>query len=102
MKNKKLQQYISKEDNNSFSINLFDLNEITQIVYGTAIEMGLVEKNSTFGLSVDGKLTPQEEQYVIEAKTNEVMEASKYYALMNDMCKKGYIDKGKYSIKAFW
>lgn len=101
MKGKKIDQFIDiKED--TFFIDVFDLEQITKIAYGTPIEMGLVQKNSEVFFDIDGKLTNQEDYELSEAKINEVLECSKYHLVLNDLSRKGLLKNGKYKIKAFW
>ncbi len=102
MKKEKNSSYIKKIDDENFSINLFDLNSMTKTVYGTPIEMCLVQKNSTFVIDVTTSLTEDEIFELQSLKHNERAEANRYYIVLNDLCKKGYLHSGRYHIEAYW
>ncbi len=102
MKKEKISSYIKKIDDENFSINLFDLNNITKIVYGSPIGMCLVQKNSTLTIDVQKTLTEEENFELQSAKYNERAEFNRYYIILNDLCKKGYLQQGRYQIQAYW
>lgn len=98
----KIMNFINKLNDNEYTIHIFDLNEITKIIYGVGIDLTLVEKNTEVNYYIDGNLTREESMYVDTAILNESAEKDIYKYVLNDMCKKKKIPIGKYRIQAFW
>lgn len=100
--NIEINHFIKKISENNFTINVFDLNKITKIVYGVPIEMVLVYNNTIVEFSVNKNQSNEEREEIVSAITNESLEKSKYNIILNDLCIKNQIPIGEYKIEVKW
>ncbi len=102
MFNSKIADFFHKMNDGQYSIDIFDLNKVTKIVYGVSIDLALIENNTETKFFVDGILNEEEGLSVKDAILNESAEKDIYKLIFNDISKRGYIPKGLFIVKAYW
>lgn len=102
MFNSKIADYFQKINENSYSIDIFDLNKVTKIIYGVSIDLALIENNTETKFIVDGNLTEEDKLSVDDAILNESAEKDIYKSIFNDISNREYIPKGIFIVKAHW
>ncbi len=98
----KITEFFQKNDEGQYEINIFDLNKVTKIIYGVAIDLALVENNTEIKVVVDGSLNEDEELLIQDAILNESAEQDVYKLIFNDISKREHIPKGVFIIKSYW
>lgn len=89
----KIQSYITTEQ--TFHIDAYDMENITEEVYGKMIEM-LGSKNSTHQYTVKSTLSDNDNKKLQQAIKSGYLEYEYYTVILNDLCQKGYIQSGNY------
>lgn len=95
-----IQSFISTEK--TFHIDAFDLQEITLLVYGVTIEMLESPNDTTHEFTVNSTLDKYEQEYVNNAIQNKYLECYNFGSILNDLCNKNFIEKGKYFVRMSW
>lgn len=86
----------------TYHIDSFDMKTITQKVYGKRIEVGESPNDTTHEYDVDGVIEDYDEEELQEAINTSYMAAWQYGLIFNDLCRKGYLDKGEYFMRVSW
>ncbi len=98
----KIADFFQKMNDGQYSINIFDLNKVTKIIYGVSIDLALIENNTETKFFVDGTLSEEDVLSVKDAILNESAEKDIYKLIFNDISNRGCIPKGLYIVKANW
>ncbi len=102
MFNSKIADYFHKIDEKTYSIDIFDLNKVTKIIYGVSIDLALIENNTETTFVVDGELTEEDKLSIQDAILNESAEKDIYKLIFNDISNRECIPKGIFIVKAHW
>ena len=95
-----VQSYIEQEK--TFSIDAFDLEEITKSVYSSSIEMLESSNDTTHQYNVDTSEDEYSKKTLENAIKNGYLEHWNYSCILNNLCTKGLIEKGKYFVRMSW
>jgi hypothetical protein len=96
----KVQSYVSTEQ--TFHMDAFDMEEITQMVYGSRIEMLESPNDTTHEFTVKAKLDDYDKETVQEAIKDGYLACYSYGAILNDLCEKTLIKPGNYFLRMSW
>ena len=95
-----VQSFIEQEK--TFQLDAFDLEKITQTVYGKSIEMLESSNDTTHEYEVKSNLDKNGQKTLAESIKNGHLEYWQYSCILDDLCQKGLIDKGKYFVRMSW
>jgi hypothetical protein len=96
-----LQAFVTPQ--HTFHIDAFDLQEITQLVYGKEIEMLESPNDTTHEYTAQaGALEAYDQKALDEAIECGSLECWQYRVILNDLCNKGYLTAGEYFIRMSW
>lgn len=96
----KVQGYISTEQ--TFHMSAFDMEEITEMVYGNRIEMLESPNDTTHEFTVNGGMDDYEEKQLKNAIQNGHLECYSYGTILDDLCSKKIIKPGNYFLRMSW
>jgi hypothetical protein len=96
----KVQGYVSTEQ--TFHIDAFDMEDITEMVYGTRIEMLESPNDTTHEFTVKAKLDDYNKKTVQQAIEDGSLECYAYGAILDDLCEKTLIKPGNYFLRMSW
>lgn len=96
----KIQSFV--ETKKTFHIDAFDMEDITESVYGVRIEMLESPNDTTHEYSVDANLDNYDQEKLDNAIKNGHMAHYLYGVILSDLCKKGYIEAGEYFLRMSW
>jgi hypothetical protein len=98
----KIQSYISVKK--TFHVDAFDMEKITEIVYGKSIEM-LESPNDTTH-QVSGVKKEELDEYDISTLEKAIkdgcLENYNYRIMLTDLCNKDYLEPGDYFLRMSW
>lgn len=89
----KIQSYITTQQ--TYHIDAYDMENITEEVYGNTIEM-LGSKNNTHQYTVTSSLSDSDKKTLQNAIQKGHLDYEYYRVILNDLCQKGYIQLGSY------
>jgi hypothetical protein len=95
-----VQGYISIQQ--TFHMDAFDMEEITEMVYGNRIEMLESPNDTTHQFNVNGKSDDYNKRTLDNAIKNGHLECYSYGVILNDLCAKKIIKPGKYFLRMSW
>lgn len=95
-----VQGYISTQQ--TFHMDAFDMEEITEMVYGNRIEMLESPNDTTHEFTVDGKLGDYEKKQLKKAIEDGNLECYSYGVILEDLCAKKIIKPGNYFLRMSW
>lgn len=97
----KIRSYISKQQ--VFYMDAYDMEEISEMVYGQRIEMLESPNDTTHQFNVtNNPLDKYEQEYVTQAVKNGHLQCWAYRYLLCDLCIKGFVEPGKYFLRMSW
>ena len=95
-----IQSFIAKKS--TFHMNAFNLENITQVIYGKSIEMLESPNDTTHEFTVEEKQDNYKKEDLQKAIKNGYLEYWQYDCILNDLCEKGLIEPGKYFLRMSW
>lgn len=95
-----IQSFVSTKK--TFHIDAFDMEEITQLVYGKSIEMLESANDTTHEFSVSANSAYHDKETLKKAVEEGSLEYYQYGTILDDLCSKGYLEAGEYFLRMSW
>ena len=95
-----VQSFIEQEK--TFQLDAFDLEKITQTVYGESVEMLESSNDTTHEYTVSASVDKNSQQTLEKAIKNGYLEYWQYGCVLDDLCHKGLVETGKYFVRMSW
>ena len=87
-----------------YSIDSYDLNEVIAFHYGLdSFECQIDANNdSVYDIDVDGNMKIEDDEDLVDHLDKECCSIYSLRTVLNDLCKRGDIETGKYLVKVSW
>lgn len=95
-----VQSYISTEE--TFHMDAFDMEEITNLVYGKRVEMLESPNDTTHEYNVNGVVEQYDQKTLDNAIKDGNLECYSYGVILDDLCAKKIIKPGNYFLRMSW
>lgn len=96
----KVQGYVTTEK--TFHIDAFDMEEITEAVYGTRIEMLESNNDTTHEYHVAPTVSERDQIRLDNSIIGGYLDYNSYGIILNDLCKRGLLEPGHYFLRMSW
>jgi uncharacterized protein YgbK (DUF1537 family) len=90
------------ETKKTFHIDAFDMEDITEAVYGVRIEMLESANDTTHEYTVKNTVDKHDESYLKKAIADGHMAHWQYGVILSDLCRKGLLEPGEYFLRMSW